>query len=39
MAQLIPFDEIEQDYAKLFGNDISKLAKQAKMDQGILINC
>jgi len=37
MAQLIPWDEIEQEYAKLFENDIGNVAKPARMALGALI--
>ena len=37
MAQLIPWDEIEQDYARLFENDIGNVAKPARMALGALI--
>ena len=37
MTQLIPWDEIERDYARLFENDIGNVAKPARMALGALI--
>ena len=37
MAQLIPWDEIEQDYARHFENDIGNVAKPARIALGALI--
>jgi transposase, IS5 family len=37
MAEIIPWDEIEQEYAKLFENEIGNVAKPARMALGALI--
>jgi transposase, IS5 family len=37
MAEIIPWNEIEQDYAKLFENEIGNVAKPARMALGALI--
>jgi len=37
MAQIIPWDKIEKDYAKLFPNNIGQVAKPARMALGALI--
>lgn len=31
MAEIIPWDEIEQEYAKLFESEIGNVAKSARM--------
>ena len=37
MAAIIPWDEIEQKYAKLFPNDVGNVAKPARLALGALI--
>ena len=37
MAQIIPWDEIEQEYSKLFENETGNVAKPARMALGALI--
>ena len=37
MAEIVPWDEIEQEYAKLFENEIGNVAKPARMALGALI--
>jgi len=37
MAEIIPWDEIEQEYAKLFENEIGNVARPARMALGALI--
>jgi len=37
MATIIPWDEIEQKYAKLFPNDVGNVAKPARLALGALI--
>jgi len=37
MAQIIPWDEIEQEYSKLFENETGNVAKPARMALGSLI--
>ena len=37
MAEIIPWDEIEPEYAMLFENEIGNVAKPARMALGALI--
>jgi transposase, IS5 family len=37
MAEIIPWNKIENDYAKLFPNNIGQVAKPARMALGALI--